>query len=535
MKDLLLLNASELAQYLESLTPEQRKTLFDTYSTGDLAKIFENLDEDIARIYISEFDASKSAEIISKMKFDEAVTLLNEVDDEKREEYLKKGNQDIATTLQTLKREYLNMHPKDVADTLKEMDAEEREEFFHLFTSTELASFFSYLDEEDAATYITALTDQKASDMLTNMDADDAADIINELKEDDKSSYLDLMENDVKTELENLASFDETEAGSIMDTSFICVDGSKDVKDAMKLLIQNAPLVSSISTIFVNLDGKFYGVLDFRKLIVTKSPCLVKDITNTTCKRVSVNEKIEEVLKIVDEYDIYALPVLDNDKIVGIITIDDTLNRLNEEREEDYNQLAGISGVEESSDNFFKVLKNRLPWLILLCILDIFVCLIISSFEDIIKQYTLLILFEPIILGLAGNVGTQSLAVCIRRLSYNELDTGKKKVKHILTELRNSLLIGLLVAVLLFGVTYVYVIIAKGSGSFSPLYMGLVNAISIVTVITVSGLFGCIIPILFDSIHVDPAAASGPFITTINDIVALLIYFGLATIFLIGV
>ena len=535
MKDLLVMTKEELVSYLSSLTKEERLQVFSNYDTTELAKIFEHLDEDTSRVFISEFDAAKSAEIISKMKFDEAVTLLNEVDDDKREAYLKTGNQNIATTLQTLKKDYLSMHPKDVADKLKEMDESEREEFFHLFTSNELASFFSYLDEEDAAMFITALTDQKASDMLTNMDADDAADIINELDEDDKSSYLDLMETDVKSELENLASFDETEAGSIMDTSFICVDGSKDVKEAMKILIKEAPIVSSISTIFVTIDNKFYGVLDFRKLIVTKSPCLVKDITNTTCKTVNVNEKIEEVLKIVDEYDIYALPVLDNNCIVGIITIDDTLDRLNEEREEDYNQLAGISGTEEASDNFFKILKNRLPWLILLCVLDIFVCLIISSFEDIIKQYTLLILFEPIILGLAGNVGTQSLAVCIRRLSYNELDSGSKKIKHILTELRNSMLIGLLVSILFFGVTYVYVLLSKSGGSFSPFYMALVNAISIIVVIIVSGLFGCIIPIMFDSIHVDPAAASGPFITTINDIVALLIYFSLATLFLLGV
>lgn len=499
MKDLLLMSSQELELYLHSISSEERKEIFSKYTNNDLNYLFNLLDD--STIFMSDIDYE--------------IELLEKTD---------------LTEVFNLKEQYLLLSSLEIDEQIEQWDIYQKMRFFNSFTCQELVSFLEYIDATYSAQYTHYLCDEKVAYVLSFLDRDDAVDILNELH--DKTDVLMLMDNQVKNELENLSSYDEAEAGSIMDTSFIVLDGNQDVKEAMKILISEAPNVSSISTLFVCLNNSFYGTLQLKTLIVSKSPCLVKDITNTLCKTVQVNEKIEEVIKIVDEYDIYALPVLDGNTLVGIVTIDDTLNRLNEELEEDYNQLAGLSNNHENK--VIKIVKNRLPWLMLLCLLDVLVCLIVSSFEDIINEYTLLIMFEPIILGLAGNVGTQSLAVCIRKLSSNDLNNTSKKIKHILIEVRNSILIGIIIALLLFVTTYLYVLIMNSDNSFKPLNMSLVNAISIVAVITVSGLFGCLIPIVCDDLHIDPSAASGPVITTINDIVALLIYFTLSTIFLIG-
>lgn len=499
MKDLLLMSSQELVIYLNSISSTKRKEIFEKYNKEDINYIFNLLDD------VSPFltDVNFEIELLEKSDLTEVIKL---------------------------KEQYLLLSSIDIVEEIETFDNYQILRFLNLFTCQELTLFLEYIDATNAANYTRYLCDIKVAYVLSLLDRDDAVDILNELP--DKADVLMLMDNKIKTELENLSSYDETEAGSIMDTSFIVLDGNKDVKEAMKVLINEAPNVSSISTLFVTLNNWFYGTLDLKTLIVSKSPCLVKDITNTMCKTVQVDEKIEEVIKIVDEYDIYSLPVLDEKTLMGIITIDDTLNRLNEEREEDYKQLAGLSNNHENK--VMKIVKNRLPWLILLCFLDVLVCLIVSSFEDIINEYTLLIIFEPIILGLAGNVGTQSLAVCIRKLSANDLNNSHKKIKHILKEGRNSLLIGVIIAILLFVTTYLYVLLINPDNTFEPIYVSLVNAISIIAVITVSGLFGCLIPILCEDLHIDPSAASGPVITTINDIVALLIYFTLSTIFLIG-
>ena len=531
--ELMEMNQEELSVYIDSLTNEEIKALIKQFSDEELSEFIDKLDDDSQVIIFNNIEESKGLDIINDMDFNDAVSVINEFEEEQRDRYLKNFDKEKLNKLIELKEKHLSMHPKDVAFKLQDLDDEEREEFFDLFTASELAEFFSYLDSEDAKEYITSLSDNKASDILEEMDVDDAVDVINELDKDDKESYLELMDKDTKEELETLANYDEDEAASIMDTSYLEVDGNKDVKDAMKILVKNAPDVNLISTIFVSVDNKFYGTLDFRKLIVTKSPCLVKDITQTETKTVNLHDRIEEVINMTDDYDIYALPVLDDEKLVGIITIDDVLDRMKEEKEEDYNQLAGMSGDTDVNISVMSRIKNRLPWLLILCILDLFVCVVISSFENVISSMTLLVLFEPIVLGIAGNVGTQSLAVCVRSISYNELKTKKAKAKHILKEFRNGLMIGIIISVMVFFVSYLYIRFIAKTPNIDIIKVSLIISVSILLAITFSCLFGCLVPIIFDSLHIDPAAASGPFITTLNDILAIVIYFSLASIFLL--
>ncbi len=532
--EVIRLNADDVTKMLLSMSFEERKEFYKEFNDEELAEIFDKLENEDAAFFILEMNESKAFNVIEKMEFDEAAGLINELEEEDRENYLDKLDQVLVEKLENLKADFLELHPKDVANKLESMSVEQRETFYNFFTAEELSNFFEHLDEEDAALFITELSDNKASDIIENMDVDDAADLINELEEKAKASYLGLMDEETKQELSLLAEYDEDSAGSIMDTNYIDLDANMDVKEAMKKLVTSAPNVSVISTLFVTENGKLYGTLDLKKLIVTKAPCLVKNIVNTNYKYAYTNTNIDDIVKMVDDYDIYALPILDNDQLVGVVTIDDALKALVDQRKEDYNQLAGISGEHDIEETVLQKMKKRMPWLIALCVLDILVCLVVSAFDHVIETITILILFEPVILALAGNIGTQSLAVCVRSISNNELDTSKKRISHILKEFRNGLVSGLLIGVIIIIVAFLYITIINKNSQIDPLKISLIVGASVIIATSLSSMFGCLIPIFFDSLHVDPAAASGPFITTINDIIALAIYFGLAALFLIG-
>lgn len=514
------LKANEIQSIVKNVSLSNLLALARMVNVANKIRLTQNLSETSVLFLLNHLDRKDDLAII------------NEFSEEKRNYCLNKIDPKIVSEIKELKAKHLKMHPKDIAFKLEDLRPEEREEFFALFTAEELAEFFGYLESSEVSGYMEALSDKKASDVLENMDADDAADVINELEEKDKSLYLKLMSKERKEELEALANYAEDEAASIMDPSFIAVDGDKDVKDAMKILVKRAPDVASISTLFVVVGNKFYGVLDFRKLIVTKSPCLVKTITDVHVKTVDVHDRIEKVIEITDDYDIYALPVLDKEKIVGVITIDDVLARMNTEREEDYNQLAGISGTTDMQTTAKERIKNRLPWLVILCFLDLLVCIVIAMFDNVIEARIALVLFAPAILALSGNVGTQSLAICIRGISANELNTKSKKAKHIVKEARNGFLIGMIMALIAFSLTFLYLRFVLKDASTNDFKIAFIVAFSVLASVTCSSLFGCVTPIVFDNLHIDPAAASGPFITTINDVISIVIYFSLAMLVL---
>ena len=532
--ELLNMESEQVNELLKSLNEAELKELYADLTKDELSSLIKLLDSDIASELIVSLNDEEIKEILEDIPFEESVALINELEEEEREDILEK-HKDLSNKLDSLKSDFLTLHPKDVADKIDEMDDEEREEFFNLFSANELADFFAYLDEEDAAKYLHILSDNKASDVLENMYVDDAVDIINELEDEDKDNYLELMDDETVEELNEVSEYSEDEVGSIMSTDYIALDSEMDVKEAMKVLVEGAPDASTINTLFVSDKDKFLGVLDFRKLIVTKSPCKVRDITNTNIKYCLATDSINDAINLIDSYDIYALPVLEGEELKGIVTIDDGFEALESKREEDYNQLAGLSGERSEDESVITKVKRRMPWLATLIFLDLVVCVLISMFEDVINQFTVLVLFQPVILGLSGNVGMQSLAVCVRSISNNELDNKKKKTKHVFFELRNGLTLGLIIGILTFVVTYLFLLVTK-SGIIDGIDKGLaiatVVSVSIVVALSLSCLLGCLLPLLFNAIKVDPSAASGPFITTLNDVIAISTYFSLAMLLL---
>ena len=531
-----ILNMEEdtLREFFEGLEDNDRVELLSSLSDEEMLEVFRRLDTDQAAEALTDLDDEEISKLISDMPFSDSVALINELEEEERDELLKE-HQDISKKLNNLKQDFLLLHPKDVANKIDEMTEDERSQFFNLFNAEELAEFFACLDEEDAAKYLQELSDNKASDVLENMYTSDAVDIINELDDDDKDTYLELMDDDTKDEMEELSEYADDEVGSIMDTDFIEISASMDVKEAMKVLVNEAPDVATINTLFVVDNDKFVGTLDFRRLIVTKSPCKIASIMDEKDKYCLDTDNTEYAIKLINDYDIYALPVLKDEKIVGIVTIDSSLETLSDEQEEDYNQLAGLTGEHEDDETIMMKVKRRIPWLSILICLDLIVCLLISAFEGVINELTVLVLFQPVILGLSGNVGTQSLAVCVRSLANNELNSPKNKIKHILSELRNGFSLGLIISVLTFGVCLAFLKISKSGvvdGVDESIKIAVIVATSILASLSLSSLFGCLMPIVFNSLHIDPAAASGPFITTLNDVLAITTYFTLASILL---
>jgi magnesium transporter len=252
---------------------------------------------------------------------------------------------------------------------------------------------------------------------------------------------------------------------------------------------------------------------------------------NTNFQWANVDQDIEESLKIIKDYDVYELPILENGILKGIITMDDATDALIDVAEEDYAKFAGLTEEEETNESVFKSIKKRLPWLSILLILDIFVTIIISQFEYLftIDSMTILVIFQPMILGLAGNCGTQSLAVTIRKISNYQLDHKKPILSHIGRELSLGFITGLVLAITSFILTLL-VLLLKQNNNQNIFVLATVVSIALFVSIVVANTVGSLIPIILNKCGVDPAVASGPFITTINDISSITIYFTLATL-----
>ncbi|MFA6842814.1 MAG: magnesium transporter [Bacilli bacterium] len=425
------------------------------------------------------------------------------------------------------------MHPGDVANLIENLKDQEKQRVFKVLSDAALSEIFAYLDEEDAADCLQLMSDKRASNVLGHMKSDEAADIINELDKDKIANYLKLLDEETRQKIEALRKYSDDFVGSIMNTSFIKLEASLDVKDAMKILLKRAPHVEVINTLMVENDEEFVGILDFRKLIMSKSPCRIGEITNKNAKYCEDFDSREYAIKIINDYDIYALPVLKNNKVVGVVSIDDSFSAMQEETLEDYTQLAGISGEFDENETVLLKVKKRLPWLSILIVLSLAVCWLISAFDNVIEAITALVLFQSVIKGLSGNVGTQSLAICVRSIANRELLTKKAIVKHCVLEFRNGLVLGLIIGLFTFVIGAMFLRLVVGSVWMDAFRISGVVGVSIALSLSLSSLFGCLVPILFNSMHIDPSAASGPFITTTIDLIAIAVYFSLAIAFLI--
>ena len=426
-------------------------------------------------------------------------------------------------------------HENDLADALADLTAEERRKLYAILGVEQVAEIFSYLD--DAEPYLKELPPEEAAQVVSHMDSDDAVDVLDDLEEEDKEKIvhqMDKVDKDAADDVKLLLSYDEDEIGSCMTTNYICIRKDMTIRQAMSELVKQAGENDNISTLYVVDENEhFYGAIDLKDLIVARADDSLEKLIARSYPYVTDHEKISDSIDRIVDYAERSLPVLnESGKLLGIITSADVVELVDDQMGDDYAKLGGLTSEEDLNEGVFQSVKKRLPWLVALLFLGMLVSSVVGAFESVVAVLPIVICFQSMVLDMAGNVGTQSLAVTIRVLVDENLTTSKKL--HLLfKEMRVGLVNGALLAMMALGFLGVYIHFFKAYAWGQAFLLSGCVGISLIVAMVISSLVGTVIPMLFHKIHIDPAVASGPLITTINDLVAVVVYYGLAMIVLI--
>lgn len=422
--------------------------------------------------------------------------------------------------------EFMQLHPYDQAMFFEKVEPDIRRKIFHYLSPKEMAEIFeaTKFEEETYEFYLKEMEISYAADMLSYMYADNAVDVLNELSKEQVASYLILMDKESAQEIKDLLHYDEYTAGSIMTTEYVSIPETTSCRSAMKILRREAPNAETIYYLFVvNESHVLTGVVSLRDLIIADEDTVIKEIMNERVVSVIVSEDQEEVARKIKDYNFLAVPVVDFEfHLLGIITVDDIIDVLDEEASDDYSKLAAVSHMDTFDKGSLQAAKKRLPWLVILLFLGMLTANLMSIFEQTLDKVALLAVFIPLIAGMAGNSGTQALAVAVRGIATGDIEK-QSKMKLLFREAGTGLITGLICGIVVVGVIFFWK---------HDLVIGLLVGAAIFGSIFVATLGGSFIPLLIHRMKIDPAVASGPFITTINDLVSILIYLGLATFFI---
>lgn len=426
-------------------------------------------------------------------------------------------------------------HDCDIADILDDLTLEERRRLYHIMGVERTAELFTYLEDEVGA-YIDELESETAVQIIEAMDADEAVDVLDELEDDKSEEIYQLLNNEAQQEIDMLHSYDDDQIGSRMSTNFVVIPRGYTVKQAMRSLVEQAADHDNITTIYVvNEDDTFFGALNLKDLIIARDYDDLESLMVSSYPYVYANENIDDCIEDLKDYSEDSIPVLDNDKkIVGVITAQDIVEVVDDEMGEDYAKLAGLTAEEDLKEPLLESMKKRLPWLVVLMFLGMIVSSVTGMFEQVMEQLTIVVAFQSMILGMAGNVGTQSLAVTIRVLMDENL-TGKQKLELVGKEMRLGFVNGLLLGVLAFIVLGIYIIVIKGRPAPFAFAVSACIGVALMVAMVISSGTGTAIPLFLNKIKIDPAVASGPLISTVNDLVAVLTYYSLTGFLLITV
>ena len=415
-----------------------------------------------------------------------------------------------------------NYHGSDIADVMEQLNEQERRKIFRICPAEMLAEAFSHLEESQAGAYLNEIPLKKVTEILAELETDAAVEILHTVGKEKRELIID--------------AFDEDEIGSKMTTNCIILRENLTVKDAMKELVRQAEENDNISTLFVVDDTDcFYGAIALKDLITARSHVPLEHLIATSFPYVYANETIDACMEQLKDYSEDLIPVLDNqNKLLGVITAQSLIDVVDEEMGEDYAKLAGLTAEEDLNEPLKQSMKKRLPWLFALLLLGLLVSVVVGAFEKVVAQLTLIMAFQSLILDMSGNVGTQSLAVTIRVLMDENL-TFQKKLKLIGKEMRVGFFNGLLLGVLSFVMVGLYIMLFKHKTILFSFAISGCIGVSLMLAMLISSAVGTLIPLFFKKIKVDPAVASGPLITTVNDLVAVVTYYGMSWILLLNI
>ena len=429
-----------------------------------------------------------------------------------------------------LRAALLEYHENDIAGVFDELEAEGRERLYDILGSEIMSGIVTYLD--DAGDYLSELDADDAADIIENMDADEAVEALEELDEETRSEILELIEDEeIKEDIELIDSYSDNEFGSRMSTNYISVKRGSTIKQTMRTLVNEAAENDNIYTIFVvNEDNSFYGVIDLKDLIVARSNVELESLISNTFPYVYDKDIVSDNIERLRAYSEHMIPVLSSldNSLLGVITSTDIIELVDEERSDDYAKLAAMTSEEEPDEKLFVSMRKRVPWLVALLFMGLAVSAVVGVFEGVVSALPMIVSFQSLILGMAGNVGTQSLAVTVRTLGNSEGGSLRVQLFTIFKEIRIALLNGAVLGAISFSIVSVYLFVfGTYTVGFVLLAAGCVG-LAMCFAMAISGLTGAAIPICLYRCGVDPAVASGPLITTINDLVAVVSYYGLA-------
>ena len=435
-------------------------------------------------------------------------------------------------TPKKMRERIADYHEKDIAMALEELSEDERQKLFRLLPMETLVSVLEY--SEDIASLFAPLSMRRKVEALSRMEPSTAVELLQQLNKLERDSLTDLLTPELRSEIRLLSSFEEDEIGSRMSTNYIEIPENSTIKGAMSELIRQAPENDNMSVLYVvDEEGTFCGAVDLKDLIIARENTALSDITRESYPYVYAKALIDDCMSSLIDYSEASIPVLDNDdKLIGVVTAQDFMEVMDEEFGEDYAKLAGLTAEEDLSEPIIHSVKKRLPWLGVLLVLGFVVSATVGLFESVVAQLPVIMSFQSLILGMAGNVGTQSLAVAIRVLMDQQIGR-----KHLAGLVWKETRVGLLNGVLLGALSFVAIggfLWLQGNGAAFAFAVSGCLGVAMVLAMLASSLSGTIIPILFKKMGVDPAVASGPLITTINDLVAVISYYGLSWIILIN-
>lgn len=420
--------------------------------------------------------------------------------------------------LQKLLRDF---HHADIAEILDELDLEEAIYVIKLLDSETTADILMELDEDNREKVLRNLSSKEIADEIGELDTDDAADIISELPEDRQHEVISHIEDEEhKAEIKELLTYHEDTAGGLMAKELVKVYDTWTVAGCLRRIRGQAKEVTRVHSIYVvNKQNKLIGRLSLKDLIVAKSDQKIEDIYISSVDSVNVHDDAEDVAKVMQKYDLEAIPVVDNNqKLLGRITIDDIVDVMKEEAEKDYQLAAGITSDVEADDSIWELTKARLPWLLIGMFGGIGAASIINGFSDAMLKFPALLMFIPLIQATAGNVGVQSSAIVVQGLANDTIDGSI--LKRLLKEFALGLVNGLAIA---------FIVLLISHFVFQTTYAeSLTICIALISVIIMAAIIGTFIPIFLDKRGIDAAVATGPFITTSNDIFGILLYFLIA-------
>ncbi len=424
-----------------------------------------------------------------------------------------------------LSEEVATLHPADIAELCDDLDPEEARQIFHLLDNETAADVLVEMDENTRKKYLDVLPSETiAKRFVDYMDSDDAVDIMRDMDEEKQEEVLSHIEDiEQAGDIVDLLKYDEDTAGGLMGTEMVVVNENWSMPECLREMRLQAEDMDEIYYVYVvDDDERLRGVFPLKKMITSPSVSKVKHVMKKDPVSVRVDTPIEDVVQIIEKYDLVALPVVDSiGRLVGRITVDDAMDEVREQAERDYQLASGLSTDVETHDNVFRQTTARLPWLLIGMIGGIGNSMILGNFDTTFAAHPEMALYIPLIGGTGGNVGTQSSAIVVQGLANSSLDsenTFKQVAKESVVALINATIISMLV--------YVYNFVRFGSMATVTYSV----SISLFAVVMFASIFGTLVPMTLEKLKIDPAIATGPFISITNDIIGMMIYMGVTVL-----